>query len=64
MLAQQPTPTIVANEKVTAKKSHWCTWCGQVIAKGEDYRRVRLKYGVNDATFRCEKVHLNHFKWR
>lgn len=64
MLMQTETPPkIIANEKVTARKSHWCSWCGKIIPAGTEYRRISLKTNPSDdSTFKCEKVCLEHFR--
>lgn len=64
LMTEAPVAKVVlANQKVTARKDHWCAFCGGIIPKGTDYRRVTYKRErLNDKSLRCDKVHLKHFE--
>jgi hypothetical protein len=50
-----------------AKKPHRCTWCGELIKKGEPYEK---QVGTHDGDFYTNKIHpecvegMNDVDWR
>jgi len=44
----------ISDREVTARKPHTCIWCGEQIAKGENYRDVSGKY---NGDFQVNKYH-------